>query len=85
MAVVILSHELANVVYVRLRARWGDVVRFMDGAYVVYTRDQHHVDAPRTLNVYMDIRDIPRTLKALVRPVTVRRAELEQLGLRWWP
>ncbi|MFP3484338.1 MAG: hypothetical protein RXO23_00005, partial [Vulcanisaeta sp.] len=71
MAVIILSRELANVVYIRLRAGWGDVVRFMDGAYVVYTKDQHHVDAPKTLNAYMDIRDIPRTLKALVRPVII--------------
>ena len=77
MVVVILSHELANVVYVRLRARWGDVVRFMDGAYVVYTRDQYHVDAPGSLialiqRYYMDsYMDIPRTLKALVRPVII--------------
>jgi len=71
MAVDILSRELANVIYVRMRAKWGDVVRFMDGAYVVYTKDQHHVDAPRTLNAYMDIRANPRTLKALIRPVII--------------
>jgi len=71
MAAVILSRELANVVYVRLRAGWGDVVRFMDGAYVVYVRDQYYVGVPGTLNAYMDIRDIPRTLKALVRPVII--------------
>jgi len=74
MAVTVLSHDLDNVIYARLRARRGDVVRFMDGAYVVYARDQHHAE-----NAYMNIKDAirdfirstPRTYKALVRPVIV--------------
>jgi hypothetical protein len=74
MAITVLSYDLDNVVYVRLRARRGDVVRFMDGAYVVYARDQHHAE-----NAYKNIKDAiqdfvrstPRTYKALVRPVIV--------------
>jgi hypothetical protein len=74
MAITVLSYDLDNVIYVRLRARRGDVVRFMDGAYVVYARDQHHAE-----NAYTNIKDAikdfvrstPRTYKALVRPVIV--------------
>ncbi len=75
MAVTILGlYDLRNVIYVRLRTRRGDIVRFMEGAYVVYVRDQHHAE-----NAYTNIKDAikdfvrstPRTYKALVRPVIV--------------